>query len=73
MQSRLQQREAFGDCGSGVFLAFELKRDVAFVVVLFQHLGNAWIIQIQRVPSAATVVCFGLHQYSRIGICSKRS
>ena len=57
-----QHFEAFGDSGERVFEAFEFQGNVAAVIGISQNLGDSIVVDFQRVPLAATEICFGLDE-----------
>src|SRR2546428_9818982 len=56
-----QQRQALGDRGLPILIAFELQGDVAVVAMPAEDLGDAVIVQVQAVPQPAAEIRLRLH------------
>ena len=55
-----QQRQTLRNRDLPILLPLKLQRDIAVIVVLAEHRGDARIVQIQRVLDSAAVVRLGL-------------
>jgi len=51
-----QQRRALGDRGSGVLAALVFQRHIAAVAVLSQDPGNAFVVEVERIPGTAAEI-----------------
>src|SRR5262249_9528546 len=58
-----QNAQALGYAGFRIFFALEFQGDVAVVIRLAERASDAVVIEIERVPFAASVVRLGLDEH----------